>query len=244
MKRRKTLFTVCIVLAILFVCGCSSGGEAGVEPAKVTVTYDTKGQSFEIIKDLSAYTDSSLSNKLKLDSCTVNGAMCVYTFLGESEDEIEQLYIKLPVLYQSAKVSGVSSSAAKGSLCKDENGEDWFKVTETWAGISADGIELDMTIEPYTASIPRTIELIVDNTAYSSGSTGMGFDETGELTEGEIKFNLPGNVMTSLLEGEVTTGGEVTLSGNVTIRVSEVLKRIEADETAFTSDVEEMIIVN
>ena len=239
---RKTLLIVCIIMSVVLVCSCSNGGEPAAESAKVTVTYDTKGQSFEIITDLSAYTDSSLSNKLKLDSCSVEGSLYVYTFLGESEDEIGQLYIKLPVLYQAASVDDISSSAAKGSLCKDENGEDWFKVIETWAGISADGIELDMTIEPYTSAIPRTFELIVDNTVYSSGSTGMGFDETGEFTKGEIKFNLPGNVMTSLLEGEVTTGGEVTLSDNVTIRVSEVMRRIEADETAFTSDVEITIL--
>lgn len=242
--KRKTSLTICILLVALLLCACTAGEEQkGDTVTKVNLTFKYVGLGVEVMGNPKVYIAGDLSNELKMESGTGDGVEYKYTYIGTDNEEIKQIYVKPPSVYQNKKIEGVSASAAKDSIVKDENGTDWFSIKETWAGVSAAGIELDMVIEPHLSTVPRNVEIVIDGTAYSGSTTAMKFDESGTFSYGEFKFSLPASLLTSLFEGDVSVGGEVTLKDDVTILISEVLKNVEVDESAFTSDVEKIIIV-
>lgn len=261
MKPRRVLFSVCIMLLGLMLCAfyvyptvsfsnenlnvdmAYLNAESDLGTMTVDVNFDSNGEMFEIIRDIKVYSDSNLSNQLKLKACAVEGDKYVYTFETNGKTDIKQIYLEPPVLYAPDSIETISAIAVKNSILKDANGDNWFKINGVKiVDVTDEDIQLNMVITPYTSTIPRFPELVVGNKVYG-GATAMEFDENGNFVGGEIIFLLPLDSMSTLSTGKISEGNDISLNNVAMIKVSDVLTRVEADNKAFSSNVKNLSVV-
>ena len=260
MKMKRLTLVMAAVACVLLFCAfkaiptvrLSYGGEYDVDVSyhnaqvdadklAITVNYNSRGEFFEIGRDIIVAADSSFNNPLRMKSSNVKDGCYVYEFDATDLGEAKTVYIKPPILYMPTGITSVSVPLAAGKVAKMSAEDVKFETASSnWFSIDSVGVE-DNTEGCYTVRVsilangkdlPRFPKL-VNGTTQIGGISALRFNETDDFESGEFLFTVNAGSQKEALK----------MVAESSLVVSDALIRVDTDELAFSSNVKSISVV-